>query len=125
MKLRYRFDPASLSGMIEGVANKQFDASIAAVTIAAERESLVDFTEPFYTTGFGIAVPRRGTGWIGIVRGVFSWKFIQAVLALAAVLQYLINKDSDGKVSLLAGRFGRQNYGIALPQGSPLPEPMN
>jgi polar amino acid transport system substrate-binding protein len=271
MNVRYRFEPASLSGMIEGIADKQFDASVAALTITAERESLVDFTEPFYTTGFGIAVPARGADWVGIVRSVLSWKFIQAVLALTAVLmlvgfftwlferrrnpehfggpwwrglgsafwfsavtmttvgygdkaprtvggrvvalmwmfaaiiiistftgmiasaltatrlegkvqgpsdlanvrvgsvpnsasdgwlaerhvafrpykdvksglgalaagridafvydkpllQYLIKEDSDGKVSLLPDRFGRQDYAIALPQGSPLREPMN
>ncbi|HZD88933.1 MAG TPA: transporter substrate-binding domain-containing protein [Pseudolabrys sp.] len=271
MKLHYRFEPASLSGMIDGVASGKFDASVAAMTITAKREGVVDFTEPFYTTGFGIAVPDRGAGWFGIIRSVFSWQFFQAVFALATVLmlvgfltwlferrrnpadfggpwwrglgsafwfsavtmttvgygdkaprtvggrlislmwmfaaiiiistftgmiasaltanrlegkvqnpsdlvnvrvgsvpksasdgwltarhvafvpykdvksglaalaagqidafvydkpllQYLINNESEGRVSLLPGRFGRQDYGIALPQGSPLREPMN
>jgi ABC-type amino acid transport substrate-binding protein len=72
--------------MIDGVAKGQYDASVAAMTITAKRESVVDFTQPFYTTGFGIAVPSEGANWFALVLSVFSWKFLQAVLALAVVL---------------------------------------
>ncbi|MCQ0988876.1 transporter substrate-binding domain-containing protein [Jiella marina] len=81
-----RFEEASLADMVAGVADGRFDASIAALTITPEREAVVDFSHPFYTTGFGIAVQREAAGWLGLLGRIFTWSFFQAVAALAALL---------------------------------------
>ncbi|TPW31388.1 transporter substrate-binding domain-containing protein [Pararhizobium mangrovi] len=87
MNLTYRFQKTTkLSDMIDGVADGRFGASVAAMTITPEREAKIDFTHPFYTTGFGIAVHREGAGWFRIMLSIFSWQFLQAIAALAAVL---------------------------------------
>lgn len=56
LDIKFRFEEASLDEMILGVAEGRFDASIAAVTITHERERLVDFSHPYYFTGYGIVV---------------------------------------------------------------------
>ena len=48
-----------------------------------------------------------------------------AVVFDAPSLRYLAHRESDGTVTVLPVRFQRQDYAIALPQGSPLREPIN
>ncbi|MEX6505422.1 transporter substrate-binding domain-containing protein [Jiella sp. M17.18] len=87
--IKYRFEEASLKDMIDGVADGRFGASVAAMTITPEREKVVDFTHPFISTGFGIAVRKTGSAWLAVLSGVFTWGFVQAVLALAALLGFV------------------------------------
>jgi polar amino acid transport system substrate-binding protein len=82
----YRFVESDLPGMIDGVVDGRYAASVGALTISAERESKVDFTQPFYATGFGIAVPRTDPGWYALFRNFFTIGFLKAVLALCALL---------------------------------------
>ena len=63
LELDYEWQEATLSEMISGVESGIYDASIAAITITHERERLVDFSHPFYTTGYGIVVPHSDTSW--------------------------------------------------------------
>ncbi len=84
--LKYRFEEASLPDMIAGVADGRYAASVGALTVTPAREARVDFTHPFYTTGFGIATARQGPGWLLLLRNFFTWGFFQAVIALAALL---------------------------------------
>jgi ABC-type amino acid transport substrate-binding protein len=84
LQLRYRFhEEPNVQGLIDGVANKKFDVAVAALTITTARERVVDFTEPFYVTGLGIAVPvGREACWIPVVRTMTSFGFAQAIAAL-------------------------------------------
>jgi ABC-type amino acid transport substrate-binding protein len=83
LHLRYRFSvQESVDGLLKGTADGSFDASIAAVTATAARERIVDFTQPFYSTGLGIAVPDSENVWTSILRTTLSFGFFQAVLAL-------------------------------------------
>jgi ABC-type amino acid transport substrate-binding protein len=50
---------------------------------------------------------------------------INALVYDAPLLQYFINWDYKGKVEVLPNTFLRQDYGIALPQGSEFREPIN
>jgi ABC-type amino acid transport substrate-binding protein len=43
----------------------------------------------------------------------------------APILRYLVHKEFPGRLDVLPQTFVRQDYGIALPEGSPLREPMN
>jgi ABC-type amino acid transport substrate-binding protein len=47
------FDLEQLLGRLE---KGELDAAVAAVTVTPEREKLLDFTHPFYSSGLGIAV---------------------------------------------------------------------
>ena len=86
MHLRYRFDETSLSGLVDGVADGSLDAAVAALTVTGPRHRLVDFTQPFYSTGLGIAVKQdAGMAWWPIITNLVSIRFLGAVAALFAI----------------------------------------
>ena len=81
--LRYRFQETTLNGLIDGVADHSLDAAVAAVTVTGPRQRVVDFTEPFFSTGLGIAVASDvQITWWPIIRNVFSFGFFRAALVL-------------------------------------------
>jgi polar amino acid transport system substrate-binding protein len=83
-ELREMGEPETL---IDGVADGTIDVSIAAITVTAERAERVDFSQPYYTAGFGIVVPRtQGGGWWSTLSAFFSWDFLKVVGALTVVL---------------------------------------
>ncbi|MBR0551202.1 transporter substrate-binding domain-containing protein [Sphingomonadaceae bacterium LXI357] len=84
--LKYRFEQTDLDGMVQGVADGRYAASVGALTVTPAREKAVDFTHPYYTTGFGIAIGQAPPSWLILFRNFFTWGFLQAVLALAALL---------------------------------------
>lgn len=83
---RYRFEEADLAGMVEGVASGQYDASVGALTITPLREQRVDFSHPYYATGFGIATRQAAPGWLSLIGSFFTWDFLQAVALLSLLL---------------------------------------
>ncbi|MDQ8730201.1 transporter substrate-binding domain-containing protein [Bradyrhizobium sp. LHD-71] len=85
--LAFRFVEApTVNGLIEGAANGSFDIAVAALTVTAGRERVVDFTHSYYVSGLGIAVPAEGVmSWTPVVRAITSFGFIQAVLALVGL----------------------------------------
>jgi polar amino acid transport system substrate-binding protein len=87
--IKFRYEEATLADMIEGVAAGRFDASISAITITNEREQLVDFSHPFYTTGYGIVVPRADSGWWGMFSRLLSMDFLKAVGCLILLLTFV------------------------------------
>ena len=83
MHLHYRFQETTLKGLIDGVADHSLDAAVAAITVTGRRQRVVDFTEPFYSTGLGIAVATdAGISWWPIIHNVFSLGFFRAALVL-------------------------------------------
>lgn len=84
--LRYRFAEAeTVRALVEGTADGSFDAAIAALTVTAARERAVDFTQPFYSTGLGVAVSMTEGRWRSVSRALLSFGFLQAVLALLGI----------------------------------------
>jgi len=84
LKLQYRFvEAATVQDLLDSVAARKADAGIGALTVTAEREQHLDFTQSFYVTGLGIAVPAVSSmSWVPIVRAMTSFGFLQAVLGL-------------------------------------------
>ena len=82
--LHYRFaEEASVQALIDGVVAGRFDMAVAALTVTAERERVLDFTQAFYATGLGIAVPVGGeASWRPIIHTLTSFGFAQAIMAL-------------------------------------------
>jgi ABC-type amino acid transport substrate-binding protein len=55
--LKYHFvEEPTVQSLIAATAHGNFGLSVAAITITAEREQVVDFSQPFYDIGLGIAV---------------------------------------------------------------------
>ncbi len=84
---RYRFaEEQTVQDLIDGVAGGKLDVAVAALTVTAERERILDFTSAFYSTGLGIAVLEGGPpSWRPVINALTSFGFAQAVLALIAL----------------------------------------
>jgi polar amino acid transport system substrate-binding protein len=87
LNLRYHLvEEPTVQALIDKTAAKAYDAAIAAITVTASRESVLDFSQPYYVTGLGIAVARNGPPmWNQIGRTLLSFSFLQAVLALLGI----------------------------------------
>jgi ABC-type amino acid transport substrate-binding protein len=85
--LAYRFEERDLEGLVQGLVDGSLDASVAALTVTAPREEIIDFTHPFHTSGLGIAIEfRRRSAWLAVLEALVSPAFLQVVLTLALVL---------------------------------------
>lgn len=86
--LEYRFEERSLEALLEGVEQGELDAAIAALTVTAERERVMDFSFPYFTAGLGIAVPRQSetAGWLLVVERFVSFEFLRVISVLGLVL---------------------------------------
>ena len=111
--LRFRFaEESNVQDLLDGVVAGKFDVVVAAMTPTAARERIIDFTQPFYASGLGIAVPVVGAaGWLPVVRAMTSYGFLQAVMALvglALVAGFLI---------WLFERRANENFGGGVTKG--------
>jgi polar amino acid transport system substrate-binding protein len=87
LHLRYRFEEVSLDELINGTAAHRLDAAIAAITVTAGRAETVDFSQPYYSTGLGIAVRRFSVfDWMRLVKGVFSLSLLEMLLLVVAAV---------------------------------------
>jgi ABC-type amino acid transport substrate-binding protein len=85
----YRLQEATLEELISGLEDGSFDASVAALTMTAERERRIDFSHGFHSSGLGIAVPAVGEGgsqWMRALRNLIDPRFLGAVASLVVVL---------------------------------------
>ena len=57
LNLAYELREMPLESILDGLANNQIDAGVAAISVTAERHERIEFCHPHYTTGLGIAVP--------------------------------------------------------------------
>lgn len=72
--------------LIRETAIGNYDVGIGALTVTAERERILDFSQSFYATGLGIAVPiLSSVNWITLHRALTSSNFLQAILFLIAL----------------------------------------
>lgn len=85
-ELNYEFYETDLAGLLQGLQDGELDVSIAALTVTAEREELIDFTHPFHTTGLAIAVADEGSAIWGAVKRLFSLQFLAVLSGLAGLL---------------------------------------
>jgi polar amino acid transport system substrate-binding protein len=53
--------------------------------MTAARARTVDFTQPFYETGLGVAVAGGVSNWLPVLRTFLSFNFLQAVLVLLGI----------------------------------------
>lgn len=80
----------SLTEMLDAVDRGEVTAAAAALTITSERERLIDFSHPYFTSGLGVAVPvREQMTWISALGRVASGPFLHSLAALLGILALL------------------------------------
>lgn len=86
--VQYRFrEMSDLDQMLQGVADHSLDAAVSSITITADRERTLDFTQPYFVTGLGIAVPnQQSIAWFDVLFHFFSLSFLEVVATVAAAL---------------------------------------
>ncbi len=83
----YEVKQYELDDLLQAVSAGKVDIAIAPLTITAERESGMDFTQPYYVTGLGIAVSKNSSGsMIDFITRFFSYEFLEIVSVLAVLL---------------------------------------
>jgi ABC-type amino acid transport substrate-binding protein len=111
--LSYRYVQAvTVSDLLAGTESGKFDIGVGAITVTAERERRLDFTQPFYTTGLGIAVPTVSSmSWVPVARALTSFGFLQAVFGLLGLALFA------GVLMWLLERRHNENFGGGIGRG--------
>lgn len=87
LDLDFEFVDVGVSDAVQGLVDERFDGAAMAMTATAKREEVIDFSHPYGTAGLAMAMTlEEESGWLSILRGVFSVRFMSAILALFSVL---------------------------------------
>lgn len=84
----------SAKDMVAALESKSADVAVGALSITAEREKVIDFSQPFYESGLQIAVSKKAGGLadsiVAMVRSLFSWQLVGG-FAAAIVIMFIIS----------------------------------
>lgn len=109
--LVFEIEEKDLQDLLDGVESGELDAAVAALTVTAEREAVLDFTHPFHTSGLGIATRADPGGWRSALGSLVSTDFLGAILPLGALLLLV------GLVVWLFERRRNEEFGGSWLQG--------
>lgn len=85
--LDYEYQPAELEPLLSGMREMQYDVGLGPLTVTAERERVLDFSQPFHNAGLAIALRQQDTpGWWAVSKRFFTTEFASVMVALAAIL---------------------------------------
>jgi len=77
----------SVGEQIEALKTKQADVAVAAISITADREGAVDFSQPFYESGLGILVGAQSqSSIVTLARSVLTLDFVKLLVSLIVLL---------------------------------------
>jgi polar amino acid transport system substrate-binding protein len=86
----YELVESGLDELTNGVAAGRLDASIAAISVSAAREKLVDFTHPYYRTSLGVAVAHEQRSGFIVLFKVLATPNVLLTLGLLISLLLLV-----------------------------------
>lgn len=113
LKYEIRGFGEDLNALLEAVQRGEVDAGMAAITVNGDRERLMDFSHPFYSTGYGIAVrPVEKQTWKTTASKIFSWQVLRVVVLLAGVLLVM-----GLLIWILERRANPEQFGGSVPSG--------
>lgn len=76
----------SAKDQVNALDEDRVDIAVGALSMTAERESRIDFSHAFFSTGLAIATPVRDTGWLSLLGQLLSPAFLGAVGILVLLL---------------------------------------
>jgi ABC-type amino acid transport substrate-binding protein len=86
----YEFREMELPQLLEATEKGNLDAAVAGLTVTHDREKVMDFSHPFYSSGLGIAVRKAYRhDWKGALKNLLSMQFL-AVLAILSAMTMLV-----------------------------------
>jgi len=97
LNLRYRLQPMDFNGILPGLQTRNIDVAIAGITIRADRQKVVDFSDPYYDSGLAILVRNDEVG-VNDVQSL-SGKAIGVKIGTATV-DYLRDNVPQAKLKL-------------------------
>jgi len=112
--LRYELRERNFGDLLPGLQDGSLDAVVSAITITADREKLMDFTQPFFITGLGTAVRSENSAlhWLHVARKFLSLHFLYLIGVLMLVL--LI---AGFLVWIFERRNNAEHFASKLPKG--------
>jgi len=76
----------SSRAQIEGLEAGSIDVALGALSMTPEREAVINFSAPFYSTHLAIATPTEYGNWRGVLRELLSPVFLSTVGVLLLLL---------------------------------------
>jgi len=112
--LQFQLEERELPDLLKGLQDGSLDAGVAAITITAEREKIMDFTHPFFVTGLSIAVRSEGATlhWLHVAGKFLSLHFLYLTGALILVLF-----GAGFLVWIFERRINTEHFANKLPDG--------
>ncbi len=83
---QFELQEMRLTELLDAVSKGKLDVGVAGITVTLEREKVVDFTHPFYSSGLGIAVHKQSS--YKLLSGLFyllAWQFGALFILLATM----------------------------------------
>jgi ABC-type amino acid transport substrate-binding protein len=79
----------SAQAMVDSLAARKADVGLGALSIKAEREAIIDFSNPFYNSGFDIVTSTGGSSVFKMIKVLFNAQLLKTLgLLLALVLVF-------------------------------------
>lgn len=83
----YTYQRYDLDGLLNAVRTHQVDVGLGALTVTAQREREMDFSQPITSSGLGVAVHNQGgSGWMAVVAALASPAFLKVIGILVLLL---------------------------------------
>lgn len=87
LNMSFEWVPVDTVGaQIESLEKGEADIAVGAITVTAQREQKIDFSNPFYNTGLGVAINAESSGLLATVMSFISLPFLKAVAVLGTLL---------------------------------------
>jgi polar amino acid transport system substrate-binding protein len=87
LNLAYEIREYDLKGLLAAVQAHEVDVAVASLTITAERERLMDFAHPMFSSGLAIATRPGGKGGaLAALRGLLTWDLAKLLACLFGLL---------------------------------------
>lgn len=76
----------TIDELLQAVAAGKIDVAVGPITVNAPRESLVDFSQPYFSTGLGIATVQAKQGLWASLANLATPQFFSAIFSLFVIL---------------------------------------
>jgi len=87
LQITYELREVELAELLTGLQDGSLDVAVAALTVTADREKVIDFTHPFHSSGLGIAVGQNSAaGWTRLASRLFTADLAKVLGVLAILL---------------------------------------